>query len=164
MPSPDLHGHAVALLDALMARHPLPVRPALEWRRYRTTAGMARWSPPAILLGIALLDTPERVTETLVHEYAHLLAIARHGKRGGGHGNAWKAAMRDLGAEPVVRHKMACQRNQVRQAVVYRCRRCGVEIVRRRSLPRGRRFVHAGCGGDIAFVRRAAPTPPAESA
>jgi predicted SprT family Zn-dependent metalloprotease len=158
-PNQELQDLAVATLDRLMAHHPLPVRPGIEWRRYRTTAGMARFEPPAILLSTYVLDTPEKLRETFVHEFAHLLAVARHGRRAKGHGPTWRQAMRDLGAVPEVRHTMPCVRNTARQVLVYQCERCGLEFQRRRRLPARGRFVHAGCGGDVAFVRSALPTP-----
>ena len=136
-------------LDRLCAAFPLGYRPALEWRAFRTTAGMAYFRRRAIGLGAAVLTTPERLADTLVHEYAHLLAVCRHGARGAGHGAAWRQAMADLGAEPRVRHAYEVARNAARQRVLYRCVRCGVAIERRRRLPKGRVYVHARCGGGL---------------
>jgi SprT protein len=148
-PSPELALFAERELDRLCAAFPLGYRPALEWRPFRTTAGMAYYRRRAIGLGAAVLTTPERLRDTLVHEYAHLLAFARHGARGVGHGPAWRRAMHDLGAEPRVRHAYEAVRNVPRQRVLYRCLRCGAAIERRRRLPKGRTYVHARCGGGL---------------
>jgi SprT protein len=140
-------------LDRLCALYPLGYRPALEWRRYRTTAGMAYYRRRAIGLGAAVLTTPERLTDTLVHEYAHLLAFVRYGRAGTGHGPGWQQAMRDLGAPPRVRHTYEVARNAARQRVFYRCVRCGVAIERRRRLPKRGLYVHATCGGSLKFEK-----------
>lgn len=148
-PPPELSLLAERELDRLVAAFPLGYRPRLEWRAFRTTAGMAYFRRGAIGLGAAVLTTPERLVATLVHEYAHLLAFARYGARGTGHGPAWGRAMADLGAEPTVRHAYEVARNAPRQRVTYRCLRCGTTIERRRRLPRNRVFVHARCGGGL---------------
>jgi len=148
-PPSDLALLAERELDRLCAAFPLGYRPALEWRPFRTTAGMAYYRRRAIGLGARILTTPDRVTDTLVHEYAHLLAFVRHGARGVGHGPPWGQAMRDLGAEPRVRHTYEAARNVPRQSVLYRCLRCGAGIERRRRLPKGGAYVHARCGGAL---------------
>ncbi len=140
-------------LDRLCAAFPLGYRPAIEWRPFRTTAGMAYFRRKAIGLGAKLLTTPERLADTLVHEYAHLLAFTRHGGRGTGHGPLWRQAMVELGAAPHVRHTYEVARNATRQSVLYRCVRCGASIERRRRLPRNRVYVHAACGGGLRLER-----------
>lgn len=91
--------------------------------------------------------------DTLLHEYAHLLAVARHGNKAGNHGPAWQKAMRDLGREPIVRHTYEVERNARRQQVIYKCTKCSKEFARGRKLPRGRKYLHAACGGPIRLVR-----------
>lgn len=140
-------------LDRLCAEFPMGYRPALEWRSFRTTAGMAYYRRRAIGLGASVLTTPERLKDTLIHEYAHLLAFARYGNAGRGHGAGWQQAMTDLGAAPRVRHTYEVARNASRQRVFYRCVRCGASIERRRRLPRGRKYVHAQCGGGLKLDR-----------
>jgi SprT protein len=147
---------ANAELDRLCAAFPLGYRPTLEWRPFRTTAGMAYFRRRAIGLGAAVLTTPERLRDTLVHEYAHLLAFKRSGPAGRGHSGPWRQAMVDLGAEPRVRHTYEVARNAPRQRVIYRCVRCGTCIERRRQLPKKSVYVHARCGGGLKLeaIRR----------
>ena len=151
LPNPRLAEYAEQLLADALARHPIKP-PKLEWREYRTTAGRAHFDHWAITLSMFVLRDPDQVRDTLLHEYAHLLAFHRHGKNGRGHGSAWQQAMADLGLPPEVKHRYQCQRNLPRQMVVYRCAACGVAIQRARRLPRRRRYTHAGCGGEIVFV------------
>lgn len=148
-PSPDQAAWACEVLNDLTQRFPLGYTPVVEWRRLRVTAGLAYYQEGRIALSVSLLNDPERLTRTLTHEYAHLLAYVRHGRRGTGHGPAWQKAMRDLGQEPEVRHRYEAPRNAPRQQVVYRCERCGTLIPRRRRLAQKRRYLHAACGGPI---------------
>lgn len=149
-PCQDLHALAEGLVEQMSGRFGLR-RPSLEWRRYRTTAGMAHYDRWAISLSAHVLTDGERLRETLIHEFAHLLAFSRHGDEGRGHGAAWRQAMIELGSAPDTKHRYPCRRNRIRQVVVYRCLVCSVLIRRARRLPRRRRFVHAGCGGEIEF-------------
>lgn len=141
--------YAESLLDGFMSRFPLPHRPQLVWKNLRVSAGIARYRTWSISLSRILLNTEERVENTLAHEYAHLLAVHRHGLKAGNHGTYWREAIRDLGYEPSVRHSYAVERNERRQEVTYQCVRCGVLIFRARRLPKGRKYVHAKCGGAV---------------
>lgn len=138
-------------LEELCQTHPTgkPIR--LEWRRFRTTAGRANYREWVIQLSPLVLDTEEKLLDTLIHEYAHLLTIARFGVRARGHGPEWKACMRELGVAPQVKHTYDCQRNSRRQEVTYKCSKCGIDIKRHKRLPRNRKYRHAGCGGDVVF-------------
>lgn len=126
--------------------------PRVEWRGYRVTAGMAYYRLGVIGLSSRVLKTPEAVRKTLAHEYAHLLAVHRHGRKAANHGPHWQRAMLDIGEVPEVRHRYEVERNVARQQVVYQCGKCGAQIVRKRRLPGRRRYLHVGCGGLIRFV------------
>lgn len=145
----DLQAQAERLLDDLCRQHPIGYRPALLWKNLRVTAGVAYFRAGSIALSRLILVDEERLSVTLRHEYAHLMAFVRHGRKGCGHGETWKAAMRELGLEPTVRHKYEVQRNLARQEVAYACQKCGATITRRRKLPRRRHYVHANCGGAL---------------
>lgn len=149
---PELLEHAEALLERLCERFPLGYVPAVKWRMLRVSAGLAHFREGAISLSVEILTDEERLTDTLLHEYAHLLAFARHGEAGKGHGPAWRQAMADLGLPPIVRHRYAVRRNGARQTVHYVCARCGIRFERRRRFPRGRQYRHAACGGAIVLA------------
>jgi len=140
-------------LTQLCEEFPLGYVPELVWRGYRVTAGLAYYRKGVIGLSSRVLKDETAVVDTLVHEYAHLLAVSRHGYRAAGHGVAWKQAMHDLGQEPKVRHNYEVERNVTRQSVTYVCVRCGRQVVRARRLPRRRRYVHAQCGGDLKLSK-----------
>jgi predicted SprT family Zn-dependent metalloprotease len=146
---PELEHQAEALLEQLVADHPFGYHPILEWRRLRTTAGLAYYGEGRIVLSSYILNTPERMALTLKHEYAHLMAVMRYGKEGKGHGKPWQECMLELGLKPEIKHDYEVQRNAPRQTVVYRCQRCSKMLVRRRRLPARKHFVHARCGGGL---------------
>ncbi|MFI5385751.1 MAG: SprT-like domain-containing protein [Fimbriimonadales bacterium] len=147
-----------------MARYPLTYFPKIKWKRLRVSAGMAYYRIGTIGLSSLILDTPEKLRLTLLHEYAHLLAVDRHGRKAANHGPHWKQAMIDLGLEPKVRHNYECARNSKRQKVTYRCQRCGTHIERSRKLPRHRKYIHASCGGGLRLVSVQTATVEAQSA
>ena len=157
MAHPPEHQHlrcaAQQRLEELSLEFPLGYEPELIWRGYRVTAGLAYYRKGVIGLSNRVLKDEKAVLDTLLHEYAHLLAVARHGPSAAGHGPAWKQAMADLGQEPKVRHNYEVERNVTRQAVTYLCVRCGTHVVRARRLPKRRRYVHANCGGDLRLAK-----------
>ena len=140
------------ILDELCAQFPLGYRPIIEWKALRVSAGMAYYKAGKIGLSRTIITTSERLTVTLRHEYAHLLAYARAGRKGTGHGAAWCQAMRDLGLDPKVHHNYEVERNKPRQEVRYQCLRCDQLIPLKRRLPRFRIYLHASCGGRLKFI------------
>jgi SprT protein len=127
--------------------------PFLQWKGLRVSAGMAYYRAGRIALSTRILRDEASVRDTLIHEYAHLLAVHRHGKKGAGHGPEWQQAMREMGLEPKVRHTYHVERNQRRQKVTYKCVHCGTLFVRGKRFPRGARYLHVGCGGDLKLVQ-----------
>lgn len=149
MATQELRQIAMTILDDLMLRFPLRQRPEIVWKSLRVTAGLAYYRTNQIGLSSNLLVDSERLQTTLIHEYAHLLAVERFGPRAANHGPAWKQAMLDLGNPPIRTHRYEVERNSARQEVVYLCQRCGAKIVRARRLPKRRKYLHATCGGGL---------------
>lgn len=127
-------------------------KPELVEKSYRVTAGMAYFHTWTIGISFNVLKTNEDVRTTVLHEYAHLLAVDRHGRKGVGHGPYWQIAMLDLGLEPKVRHQLEVERNQNRQLVIYRCKKCGTKFEKKRRFARKRKYVHLNCGGFLEYV------------
>jgi len=140
------------MLDELMRTHPLKARPQLVWKSLRVTAGVAYYRHNTIGLSKNLLVDEVRLRSTLIHEYAHLVAVERHGQKAAGHGPYWKRAMTELGVTPERTHCYEVQRNERRQQVTYVCVRCGAQILRSRRLPKRRKYVHAQCGGGLRLM------------
>lgn len=144
---------AEAALNEAASRFPLSYQPRVVWRGYRVTAGIAYYRTGIIGLSAFVLKSPEAVRETLLHEYAHLLAVDRHGPSAANHGPAWQRAMHDLGVSPTVKHTYDVERNVSRQRVTYVCVRCGTAIVRTRRLRKTHRYVHTDCGGSLRLQK-----------
>lgn len=150
-PTPEIRALAQEILGSACTSHPIGYVPLIDWRRMPVTAGLAIYSHRTIALSSILMTEPERVRITVLHEYAHLLAFYRAGRRGAGHGPAWRQAMVDLGLDPKVHHNYEVKRNKPRQEVVYHCKKCGTEIVRKRRLATRRKYYHVNCGGQISL-------------
>ncbi len=150
---------ALQELERLWSLFPLKKKPVVVWRGYRVSAGMAYLRTYHIGLSNRVLQDEAAMLETLRHEYAHLMAYDRHGPRAAGHGEPWKQAMRELGLQPTVRHKLPVERNTPRQRVIYICVRCGLEFHRTRRLTKGRKYMHAKCGGGLKLKGVESLTP-----
>jgi predicted SprT family Zn-dependent metalloprotease len=159
-PTQDLltEQHQVELVEEILlqASKTFPLgRPfTWGWGRFRTTAGTADFVRFHISLNRKLLVTEGRLRLTTLHEYAHLLAVARSGIKGRGHGPAWRQAMKDLGLPCRVRHDYEVTRNSSKQVVIYACQKCQAKFPRRRALPRKGTYVHARCGGALKLLER----------
>ena len=151
--SESLRQVAAGLFDQLVRDYPLSYSPCLVWKKLRVSAGMAYPEQGQIALSTVVLRDEPAVRDTLIHEYAHLLAVDRYGRSGRGHGMHWRRTMEELGSKPVVRHRYDVVRNTARQRVLYRCAKCGHVIERTKRLPRRRRYAHVACGGEVKFVR-----------
>jgi predicted SprT family Zn-dependent metalloprotease len=130
----------------------LPVR----WNpRLRTTLGQYKSRrnrltgeefPVAIELNVRLRrESPERLTNTFLHEVAHLLA-----GHAAAHGWKFQAKARMLGASgarSVASSELVTIAHRSPIKVVAACSRCGYEVKRRRRLARSKVYNHRGCGG-----------------
>lgn len=145
----SLKVEADALLDQMLAVYPIGYRPKIIWRKMPISAGKAYFDRGQIGLSTVLITDSLRLQDTLVHEFAHLLAFYRHGRAGTGHGHAWRQAMSDLGAKPEVYHQYPVERRRQERNLVYKCRKCGVAFSRARPLKRGFQYTHRNCGGVI---------------
>ncbi len=146
------------LVEDLMRDHPVKRRPTLRWKALRVTAGIAYYRTYEIALSRKLLIDEQRLRDTLIHEYAHLLAYDRFGPKAANHGPEWRTAMRELGAKPERTHCYQVDRNKTRQRVTYECQRCGKHLFRTRRLPSKHRYFHVDCGGGLKLISVEATT------
>jgi len=160
----ELESFALDVLREVGNRYPLSRPVNLKWKNLRVSAGLASPIKFEITLSRLILTTEGRVRETLLHEYAHLMAFDRYGRIAANHGPYWQAAMRELGLPPIVRHSYETYRTPPKQLNLYRCQRCGNEFERARRLNAKKRYLHRNCGGPIQFVGVRAVTVPAHTA
>lgn len=147
-----------ALEPSELGGHHSPILAKLEgvlvrWNpRLKVCAGRA-W-PERKLIELNPLLCEEglaAVRDTFLHELAHMLA-----GRGAGHGRCWQFIVRGLGGKAERCHEYAALRSR-KLRVVAVCGKCGVELRRRRKLPRnrGQQWVHLPkreCGGRFEDV------------
>jgi predicted SprT family Zn-dependent metalloprotease len=144
---------AEEMLTTLMTACPIGYRPKILWKRQlRVSAGMAYMGRGEIGLSVHLITTPERLQSTLVHEYAHLVAFQRYGRKGLGHGKPWRDAMRELGAPPEVYHRYEVVRNRANNPVHYKCVKCGATFTRRKVIRNLSTVRHRACHGVIMRI------------
>lgn len=146
----------VAAQEALtfgLERHPLERQVAVEWRNYKVTAGRAYLDGYRICLSAHLLNTYERVRETFLHEFAHLVAFERWGRGIKPHGPEWRRVMGSLGLTPDATHSYECTIKRRARPFSFRCEACGEILTRTRPLKPRRIYRHVGCGGRIRGVQ-----------
>jgi predicted SprT family Zn-dependent metalloprotease len=107
--------------------------------RMRTTAGRAWWPSRLIEINPKLKDLSEtEVWRTLKHEFAHLLAFERCGRRQiDPHGIEWQMACSELGIPgESARHSLQLKSRRMKRKYVYVCPSCFSEIKRVRLMQR----------------------------
>lgn len=90
----------------------------------------------------------KEVRGTVLHEVAHFLAGAS-----AGHGDAWKAICRRIGAAPEA--KCGTISDETMQAMhkwTLTCRKCGGKVYRNRLTKAARFGIHPGCGREGTFI------------
>lgn len=131
----------------------LPIHdlPKIVWNdKMRSTAGKIWYNRGIIELNPHLLDTPEKLESTLMHELAHFVAYCNYESRG--HGKLWKKVMVELGQKPdrchsydtsqvkrkMKKYKVSCKCDfktvtkhlltKMKKGQNYRCGKCKVRI------------------------------------
>jgi SprT protein len=144
------HDWAVDALRAGFAIMPTRKLPRMTWANYPTTAGRALFREFEIRLSRQVLQTPEQIRDTVLHEYAHLVVFEKFGVKAKPHGTEWRAVMRQLGLAPTVTHDYPVEKRKMATRHIYRCEVCGYILRRVRPLKRNRVYSHIGCGGVFA--------------
>jgi len=112
----------------------------VSWNpRMRTTAGRAWWPARTIELNPKLKDfAEEEAWRTLKHEFAHLLAYERCGRKQiDPHGIEWKAACTELGIPgEATYHSLPLKSRKMKRKHSYACPSCLAVIARVRPMRR----------------------------
>jgi predicted SprT family Zn-dependent metalloprotease len=121
----------------------------------RRRFGCCRFSDKSITLSrpLTLLNPPEQVRDTVLHEIAHALTP------GDGHGRRWRAACAAVGANPRRCYTDGEVVSPPRRPAPYRygCGACQWWVDRRR-VTRARKYVCARCRGPLVYVPAAVAT------
>lgn len=97
-------------------------------------------------------SSEDSLRDTILHEFAHALAYARHGNKAWNHGPLWKEACGDLGANP---NRISYQAYDVERPpakYTLRCPQCGIED-RRHRMSRGAKYSCVRCGSEIEIIQ-----------
>ena len=145
-----MHPHdAREMAHELMRRHGLAGW-QFRFDHARRRFGSCRYEPRLITLSrpLTILNGPEQVRDTLLHEIAHALTP------GDGHGAKWKARCRELGAKPVRCYGDDAVVSPPRAAARYRlgCLACAWWVERRR-LTRAK-LICRKCRGTLVYQDR----------
>ncbi|UVG35070.1 SprT-like protease [Microbacterium phage Cece] len=118
-----------------------------QWDNARRRGGAAHFTTKRITMSRHLVPLwePAEVTQTLVHEVAH--ALVGHEV---GHGPAWRAKMRELGARPDATHSNPT----VQGRYLARCPGCQKDVYRAhrwtKAMAQGRHY-HKPCGRPLLW-------------
>lgn len=107
--------------------------------RMRTTAGRAWWPSRSIEMNPKLKDFSEaEIWRTLKHEFAHLLAYERCGRRRiDPHGAEWRTACTELGIpDEKPYHSLPLKGRRMKRNYAYACPSCLAVITRVRPIQR----------------------------
>ncbi|XP_076062520.1 uncharacterized protein LOC143037841 isoform X2 [Oratosquilla oratoria] len=147
----------------------LPADMRIEWNaRMRKTAGFCYYqidrSKPSgrgarLELSCKVIDIPERLRDTLIHEMCHAAAWIISGYKDG-HGPLWKAwsarAMRTFPELPLISR---CHSYEIACKYTYKCTQCGYSIGRHSKSLDTERKVCGHCRGRFELIVNSKPTP-----
>ena len=131
----------------------------IEWSaRLSRSLGIAYPVRKLIRLNMLLQDFSNLnlLREVVVHELAHLLVYARHGRAAKSHGKEWCALMSQMGLEArrAIPVKMRKSKNPKKFVYEHRCPRCHAVRVARRPHPNWQCVAcnQAGLNGELVVA------------
>ncbi|XP_064482077.1 germ cell nuclear acidic protein-like [Ornithodoros turicata] len=139
----------------------LPADIPVAWNvRLTSTAGLCLYSKRRgchLQMSCKIVDRPERLRDTLLHELCHAATSILHGVRGG-HGHLFQfwagcAARRFPQLPPIAR----CHSYTIRTRFVYSCQNCGGCVRRHSKSVDTSRKVCSRCGGRFVLVQSSSP-------
>ena len=131
------------------------IEPVISFDLKGQAAGQANYRENKIRFNRQLLEkyTPEFVDQTVPHEFAHLVAYQKFGRRIRPHGMEWKRVMEAFGVDPARTHSFdvaptrrlkrfhyrchcpgsdyqlsSIRHNRVQRGGIYLCRKCGCAL------------------------------------
>ena len=99
------------------------IEPSVSFDLRGQSAGQANYRTNRIRLNRQLLEkyTTEFVVQTVPHEFAHLVAHKKFGRRIKPHGNEWRSVMIALGAKPSRTHNFAVSPTRKLRRYMFQC-------------------------------------------
>ena len=99
------------------------IEPSVSFDLGGQSAGQANYRTNRIRLNRQLLEkyTTEFVVQTVPHEFAHLVAHKKFGRRIKPHGHEWRSVMIALGAKPSRTHNFAVSPTRKLRRYMFQC-------------------------------------------
>ena len=99
------------------------IEPSVSFDLRGQSAGQANYRTNRIRLNRQLLEkyTTEFVVQTVPHEFAHLVAHKKFGRRIKPHGHEWRSVMIALGAKPSRTHNFAVSPTRKLRRYMFQC-------------------------------------------
>ena len=99
------------------------IEPSVSFDLRGQSAGQASYRTNRIRLNRQLLEkyTTEFVVQTVPHEFAHLVAHKKFGRRIKPHGHEWRSVMIALGAKPSRTHNFAVSPTRKLRRYMFQC-------------------------------------------
>ena len=128
------------------------VNPEVSFDLRGQAAGQANYPKNKIRFNRDLLEkyTDEFVSQTVPHEFAHLVAYSKFGRRIRPHGVEWKSVMVALGVKPVRTHSFEVIPARRLKRFPYKCN-CfdlfhELSTIRHNRIQRGKLYICKKCG------------------
>ena len=128
------------------------VNPEIAFDLRGRAAGQANYQKDKIRFNRDLLEkyTDEFVSQTVPHEFAHLVAYTKFGRRIRPHGAEWKSVMIALDVKPVRTHSFEVMPARRLKRFPYKCNCPGLlhelSTIRHNRIQRGRLYICKKCG------------------
>jgi len=141
----------------------LPLDLKIEWSgRLRSTAGITRLMLSGsdylakIDLSSVIINHPERLCRTLIHELCHAAVWIIHHNRNDHHGPIWQNWMRRAKARFPQLQVATCHNYQIDYKYNYRCKQCSTEVGRHKIWNNFDKYRCKRCGGNfyLASMRK----------
>jgi len=131
------------------------IEPVISFDLKGQAAGQANYRENKIRFNRQLLEkyTPEFVDQTVPHEFAHLVAYQKFGRRIRPHGMEWKRVMEAFGVTPTRTHNFDVSPTRRLKRFHYRCHCPGSDYqlssIRHNRIQRGRIYLCRKCGSSL---------------
>ena len=129
--------------------------PVISFDLRGQAAGQANYRENKIRFNRQLLEkyTTEFVDQTVPHEFAHLVAYQKFGRRIRPHGAEWKKVMEAFGVDPARTHNFDVSPTRRLKRFHYRCHCPGSDYqlssIRHNRILRGRVYLCRKCGSAL---------------
>ena len=138
----------------------IDIRPEVLFNLRGQAAGQANYRATRIRFNQELLRKykAEFINQTVPHEFAHLIAYQKFGRRIKPHGKEWKSVMIELGASPSRTHGFEASSARKLRRFLYQCNCEGssyeLTSIRHNRIQRGQMYICSKCGVPVFMQKK----------